>query len=261
MRQKVRYDVLDPTGNITILVETPVDRRLQPAVAAKLMALEPTAEQTGFVSGMEPGSVVLRMAGGEFCGNAAMSAAALCASAYGDENSEVAVRFDGTDVAVQVTAGAPSADGARRCAVAMPAPTEIRDTALPGGGTLPVVFFPGIAHVICEADMPAGDAERLCREWCRYLSCEALGIMRFDRKESRLTPLVYVEDGGTLFWENSCASGTAALGYWLARESGRDVDLRVSEPGGTLGIETRGGSLILTGSVRMTKTAETEIEP
>ena len=47
---KVVYDVLDPTGNITILVRTPVPEADQPDVAAHLMELEPETEQVGFLS-------------------------------------------------------------------------------------------------------------------------------------------------------------------------------------------------------------------
>ena len=46
---KVVYDVLDPTGNTTILVRTPVPEAEQPAVAASLMKMEPETEQVGFL--------------------------------------------------------------------------------------------------------------------------------------------------------------------------------------------------------------------
>ena len=89
--------ILDPTGNITALVEGDVPVSRQPETAARIMRLRPETEQVGFVrmrgadhaeesaqdtegqnetlnSGIQ---VRLRMAGGEFCGNASMSAAAL----------------------------------------------------------------------------------------------------------------------------------------------------------------------------------------
>ena len=73
---EIDYAVMDPTGNITILVETPVPEASQPFAAARLMELEPAAEQVGFLSsGRDGAELSLRMAGGEFCGNASMSAA------------------------------------------------------------------------------------------------------------------------------------------------------------------------------------------
>ncbi|MBO5502893.1 MAG: hypothetical protein J5969_00265, partial [Lachnospiraceae bacterium] len=67
--------ILDPTGNITALVEgdVPVSRQLE--TAARIMQLRPETEQVGFVK-LSGEQIQLRMAGGEFCGNASMSAAA-----------------------------------------------------------------------------------------------------------------------------------------------------------------------------------------
>ena len=60
---KVR--ILDPTGNITALVEGPVPPSEQPAAAAMLMERHPAVEQVGFVR-FGPEAVSLRMAGGEY---------------------------------------------------------------------------------------------------------------------------------------------------------------------------------------------------
>ena len=77
----IGYCVFDPTGNITALVETAVDAADQPAVASRIMELEPDVEQVGFIAftGDPALPVSLRMAGGEFCGNATMCAAAIFA--------------------------------------------------------------------------------------------------------------------------------------------------------------------------------------
>jgi diaminopimelate epimerase len=101
--EDIRYYIFDPTGNITALVETevPVDR--QPEIAAQIMQKHPEVEQVGYVcyedasvsdvseavkdnSDRQGSSAVtckdcsaqvsMRMAGGEFCGNATMCAAA-----------------------------------------------------------------------------------------------------------------------------------------------------------------------------------------
>ena len=81
-KRQLTYSILDPTGNITALVESDLEEEYQPAAAAMLMRQHPEVEQVGFIQCNEAVddndavSVVLRMAGGEFCGNAAMSAAA-----------------------------------------------------------------------------------------------------------------------------------------------------------------------------------------
>ena len=45
---ELRYTVIDPTKNITLLVTTPVPRDVQPRVAAELLRRERDAEQVGF---------------------------------------------------------------------------------------------------------------------------------------------------------------------------------------------------------------------
>ena len=66
---KIHYTLFNPSGNMTILVDSPVSPDRQPAVAGKLMELERETEQVGFVRLPGPGTgepVELRMAGGEF---------------------------------------------------------------------------------------------------------------------------------------------------------------------------------------------------
>ena len=247
--REIRYTVLDPTGNITILAESPVPAEEQPSVAGNLMALEPDAEQTGFLSAGENGPV-MRMAGGEFCGNAAMSAAVLYAADQGIREGTVRVAVSGTPepVAVEVSA---LPDGSMRGVIAMPLPVSIREEQFPDGRVLPVVHFVGISHVIMETAPDRAEAEKLVREWCSFLKAESLGLMMLDRDAGRLTPLVYVPGAGTLFWENACASGTTAVGAYLADKEGiRSLSLH--QPGGTLQVEkTADGKLLLTGTVRI----------
>ena len=78
-RDALRVSIFDPTGNITALVESPVAPEEQSAAAARIMERFPQVEQVGFVRLPQETAapVELRMAGGEFCGNASMSAAAL----------------------------------------------------------------------------------------------------------------------------------------------------------------------------------------
>ena len=249
MRQ-LAYTLLDPTGNITLLVETPVPVREQPMLAQELMRLEPATEQVGFVSRL-PEGIALRMAGGEFCGNASMCAAVLAALRDGKAHGEIPVRVSGTPepVAVRVSA---LPDGTWQGSVRMPRPLSVGREQLPDGRRLPVVRFPGIAHVILEEEPERESSERQAAAWCRRLGAEALGLMFLDRKGGSLKPLVYVPSAETLFWESSCASGTTAVGACLAEETGQALSLALKQPGGTLEIEAEpGGSLRLTGRVRI----------
>ena len=347
------YCIFDPTGNITALVETEVDIEDQPAAAARIMELEPDVEQVGFISyagntadGGVP--VSLRMAGGEFCGNAAMCAAALFAIRSGLQGGAVPVRISGASAPVMVRlerqaadsfgaaaeippairigtveaaapaaekeaaekdrneevraggTGAAEAPGAGKCgANATSGAGQCGATATSGAGkcgatatsgadlTLPIVEMEGISHIIIEPDSgffgikeDSALAESLLRQWCGVLGADCLGMMFLgeagslpecetpmeDRKadtgtaifgESRvLTPLVYVPGADTMFWENSCASGSAAAGMYLAARTGAPVDVTFDEPAGRLRVESdpASGRTVLHGSAILRKT-------
>ncbi len=237
---ELEYVIADPTGNITALILTPVPAAARPRVAAALMEREPDVEQAGFLR-MTDGGVKLDMAGGEFCGNAAMSAAAVYASGCGlneGEKISLPVRVSGVPSPVRVELEA-MADGSFSGMVNMPRPLSVgqRNFMLDGKRFfLPLVNFPGITHIIAPFNMDRTTAEHAAREWCALLEVPALGIMLFDEERRSLKPLVYVPEADTMFWEHSCASGTAAVGIWLSMGKGVRR-LTLSEPGGCLSVE------------------------
>ena len=70
-----RYVLLDPTGNLTALVLDPVDPEDEGQVTGELLK---RSEQVAYLEAPENACAVaaIRLMGGEFCGNAAMAAAA-----------------------------------------------------------------------------------------------------------------------------------------------------------------------------------------
>lgn len=270
----LRHSILDPTGNITALVESVVPVERQPEVAAELMARHPEVEQVGFVRFGADALPEMRMAGGEFCGNATMSAAALYVLRQGApaadrqaQKIDVLIRVSGAaePVAVKLTQRAPDAFDAR---VRMPQARSVDGVALTFAGitgTLPLVRMEGISHLVVERDsaffalreVPVA-AERAVCAWCEELGCDGLGLMFLESSEQdsaawRLTPLVYVPVSGTVFWERSCASGSAATGMYRAAREGAPIALALHEPGGTLHVESdpARGKTWLSGSVRL----------
>ena len=277
MMEDLKYYIFDPTGNITALVESGVAAADQPAVAMRIMERHPDVEQVGFVTyadddaasaGAAP--VSLRMAGGEFCGNATMCTAALYMIRKNMPGSAVVrVRVSGAAEPLEVQLrrkDAVSFDAA----VTMPPAVGIDELKLADGMlqgsdslSLPIVRMEGIAHVIIEPDSgffglkddPAL-AETLLRGWCGVLGAECLGMMFLgDGAALRpLTPLVYVPGADTMFWENSCASGSAAAGIYLAAQAGTPVDVTFDEPAGRLRVESDplAKKTVLHGSVILT---------
>lgn len=249
---KIDYYLIDPTGNMTVIVTSPVDPSLRRSTALELMKTEPAAEQVGF---LDTDACSLNMAGGEFCGNASMSAAAVLAF---EENYcgkvMLSVSGAGKPVAVEVL----PCDGNFKGKVLMPLPREIRTVAFPEGDSfteLPTVFFEGISHIIAGPDMTPDRAEKNIARWCKMLGADGLGIMSVSDDMSSMTPLVYVPAAGTMFFESSCASGTAAVGAYYASLSNKPVKLDILQPGGKLTIEAEKSRLLLTGTVKIIKKA------
>ena len=281
--------ILDPTGNITALVEGDVPVSRQPETAARIMRLRPETEQVGFVrmrgadhaeesaqdtegqnetlnSGIQ---VRLRMAGGEFCGNASMSAAALyryrTGGAYpagSDTWASVSLAVSGAAEPVEVRLREiPAAGPAWSARVKMPKASGIEPFE-----DMTLVRMQGISHMIIEEGSrffhlknDKSAAEAAVREWCGRLSADGLGLMFLEREEAaqrwKMTPLVFVPGSGTVFWENSCASGTAAAGMCFSASSGKREELALQEPGGELQVfsDPATGETWLSGTVRLTE--------
>ena len=282
----LEYCIMDPTGNITALVESSAEVSRQPFIADLIMQKHPEVEQVGFVEFGETVQVKLRMAGGEFCGNASMCAAALYLSRKGAEDGWQQVRLEvsGTSDPVVVRLRRIAAEGAEIAAgsevparpdsvsdkpdfafeagVRMPRALRIEKRLFADGalqGELPLVRMEGISHIVIELSSvfyayreERDAAERAVQKWCRELGVDGLGLMFLDLADGaaddsadampRLTPLVYVPGSGTSFWENSCASGSAATGMYLADRTGKRQEICLREPGGSLKVTSDPGS-------------------
>ena len=228
------YIKTDPTGNITVLVTTPVPENKQAQAAEEIMERMPDCQQVGFVSSRDGYDAALRMMGGEFCGNASLSLAAVLAEERGMEGL-FSLCVSGADgpVKVYITKQGDRYSGS----VSMPLPLEIPTVDF-GRYKVPVVVFPGIAHAIVKQRMPQALAEMLIREWSARVKADAFGIMLLDEAGRRMTPVVYVRSTDTVVAEGSCASGTAAAAALTASVSG-SADIELSEPCGTMAARAR----------------------
>lgn len=254
------YYYADPTGNITVLAKLPEGDVSLPETAALYMQAEPDAEQVGFLSAASgDADISLTMAGGEFCGNATLSAATVFCLQHGFTTDEktVHVRVSGAEDPVPVHIKALS-DACFEGSVCMPSPTDIEPVLLEydrAQYAFVKVEFPGITHLIFHGAIDKSTAECAAPVWCEALHADALGIIFLDEAEEALTPLVYVKSGGTLFWESSCASGTTAAGAYLRwKSNGAPVRRAFQEPAGTLTVKADAdGRLFLTGRVKITQ--------
>jgi len=270
-----RVSILDPTGNITALVQGNVLVDRQPSFAERVMAQHPEVEQVGFVRILPAGSPIqaeLRMAGGEFCGNASLCAAALWLQETDCADSGqrvVRLRVSGAADPVEVRM-APSGTGCFSGSVCMPRALRVAQKELEFdgvAGAAPVVEFEGISHVVIEESSPLSalrddraTAEAAVRAWCTEQGANCMGLMFLEGEAPslRLTPLVFVPKSGTLFWESSCASGSAAAGIALAEQACEPTSFSFTEPGGTIRVTSDGvrGETWLFGSVQLVAVQE-----
>ncbi|GBF75852.1 hypothetical protein PA598K_04284 [Paenibacillus sp. 598K] len=244
--EAVTFVKCSPASNMTILVLSELPQEQHAPVAAQMMAYAHLhAEQVGFVSAStQPGvSARLSMAGGEFCGNAALSLAACLAS------ERQLPPGDPWELAIEVTgAAAPIACRVERtevdyvCEAVMPLPRAIEQVSLPFEGRsleVGIVRYCGSFHLVvdlerCPLDLPA--AERLAR-LLGVASGEALvGVMLYQLATREMTPLIYLPALDSLIWEQGCGSGSASLGSYLAWREEAPVQLDLEQPGGTIGV-------------------------
>ena len=265
---ELRYTVIDPTKNITLLVTSPVPRDVQPRVAAELLRREEDAEQVGFAEGLAAGTPRLQMMGGEFCGNATMSMAAWLSRDLpvgADRALTLPVSGAPEPVACHITRLEDCFIGT----VSMPLPERIEQLSLPVGGvkeTFPVVFLPGICHVIVPAELfGRAQAEETLRAWSGILPGEAMGLLLLDESQTAFTPLVYVKPTDSCVWERGCGSGSAAIGAWLTQVRGGGQCVSLRQPGGVIQVVTQTEgmaltALTITGVVHIGQSREARVE-
>ena len=252
--KSVHYVILDPTGNLTALVTDPV---LPEDEAVVTPALLEVSEQVAYLeTPSQPGAdAAIRLMGGEFCGNAAMSAAAWLVRNGLPEGGEASLilRVSGTNAPVSCRVRRHR-EGFRGT-VSMPPVLEIgRMDAF--GHSLTAVRMEGILHLIGTSPLPGRkEAEDLLRRIAGTVPDEAVGLLQWNRADSRLSPLVFVRGSGSMVWEHGCGSGSAAVGAFEAVRHGEGVTVTdVSQPGGTISVSARvsGASvteLFITGNI------------
>ena len=207
----------------------------------------------------------LEMSGGEFCGNAARSFALYVARIEGLKGQvKIDISISGVEwpitAEVELSKNWASAEMPKPHAFAslqlqMPASSP----SSPERRELPLIVFSGIAHVIAPDIAPGeGIFHRIEAIVERdFPGLPALGVMFYETGTRFMRPLVYVRSTGSLVYESSCGSGSAALGVWLSRElcdgsfrcainqSGGTIETLVQKEAGEIAGISIGGKVLL----------------
>lgn len=239
----IRYIKADPSGNTTIFVLSTVASAQRSPLAATLLRPDCVgAEQVGYLTMSPDKPIRVDMMGGEFCGNASRAAAAYALMLSGEKEGEYAVSCSGCDHLLQAHV-VQQEKRIYNAFIEMPMPLSVEAVLMDVGG-MPSRFFrvalPGIVHFVHFVDDIALADKQLfwqaVREYVEGEPLEAYGLMLFSPKQLQMVPAVYVTATDTLYWENSCGSGSAAVAAALACMGKRDVSCTIQQPGGTISI-------------------------
>lgn len=233
----------DPSGNRTVLILDPVPQAQRQHVNAALLEKDPKAEQVACLQ-VEGHRAQVEMMGGEFCGNATRSAGAYALKQLGEKEGIFQVTCSGCPHPLPVSAKKVR-EKVFEASVRLDPPlamTKFRVSYERESVECQKVSLAGIDHyVYFTLNLDTVDKQQLFRslqrEISRYPETEAYGLMLVEIGTFRMVPAVYVTATGTLYWENSCGSGSAAVAAAMAKRQGRSIAATLLEPGGKINIE------------------------
>lgn len=238
---KLNYVKISPAQNMTILITDYVDPKDYKKVSTAVMSYDSlNAEQVGFI--VKPthqlSNIRIEMAGGEFCGNALLSAAA-----YGTYKGICPIGsfyMDSSGVESSLRCETKSISQNRYVVTGeMPDPVAIEKFSISGSfGSLEgsLVDLNGISHFVADGELELHLYDELLSELIDVTSSEAIGIIPYRQYASdkfEIKPFVYVRDSGSKVFERACGSGSYSLGAHLSLNH-RDRDIEVYQPGGVI---------------------------
>ncbi|TJX14291.1 diaminopimelate epimerase [Tissierella creatinini] len=271
---KLNVIKVNPVDNMTIFVMDRLEPSNHIKIANKLMEYGNVhGEQVGFIEepitakGKSLNTLRLQMMGGEFCGNATRSLAALIVHLNlpmvnkTEDLYNVILEVSGINELLECTVRKTEIENSYFSKVQMPLPKSVVNSAFQFYNKMISyirVDFPGITHFIVESK-DIKDKEgffKAIKDYTDQEELDAIGIMFYDSITSFLTPLVYVRSTDSLYWERSCASGTSALGVALALRRNSSLHEYIKQPGGELEVvvkleNDKVNSLYLDGSVKI----------
>lgn len=240
---KLNYVKISPAQNMTVLITDFVNQEDHMMISNAVMRYDSlNAEQVGFIvtPSRIDSKIGLRMAGGEFCGNALLSAAA-----YGTYKGlcpvgDFCVDSSGVNNSLRCETKPVTQNCFSVCAE-MPEPVNVRAISLDVLGeavTGSVVELYGISHFVAEFWPDSKMLDSILDILITKTPSSAIGVIPYRRLSLgsyEIHPYVYVRGTESRVFERACGSGSYALGVHLFRERG-EMTAEVHQPGGVISV-------------------------
>lgn len=232
-----KYKIYVPSGNPTALVlkmERDIEKRRK--INDELMNKYDFVEQVGFIN-EDNNKPELLMAGGEFCGNATRSAVN-----YYLNGREGNIKIKVSGVKNKLNAGI---DKDNNVWVDMPIiKGDYNKSIKVIDSKKAIIKLYGITQLIYEVkDINKKYNKEELKEYAynilknnNLLDESAAGVMFIENKGDKilLSPIVFVKEINTLFYETACGSGSVAVGIYKSFKDKRNINIDIIQPSGDI---------------------------
>lgn len=221
------YEFLNPSGNITALVTKDVPRENYKEISQKIMKDDPNIEQVGFLKKNSDSIYRLEMAGGEFCGNASRAFACFLVKEKYVNTNKFEISVTGFDNLIECNVEKRGEDYFSTIDLKFFKPiNDFIENKTLNNQEISVVHLQGISHTFLDQkkfkfdkDNCMKEAKKIIQE-LNLINLPAVGVIWFN--ENQINPVVYVKNIDSLFYENSCGSGSIAYGIYHAYLENKD---------------------------------------
>jgi diaminopimelate epimerase len=234
-----------PAQNTTVLITSFCPQSYYLKIAEIAMKYEFLhAEQVGFIvpPSKKESILGLEMAGGEFCGNATLSAAAY-AVFKGLVGGKV-FNIDVSGAAGPIRCKVQKLDDYRYNASCVMPPAKLnQELKLDlGNKTIigQVIELDGISHFVFPEQEDFAEYLDVVTALKQFIDANAIGVIPFKTIKDdtySIKPFVHVKKVNTNVFERGCGSGSLALGMYLNKVFGMSKRIEVVQPGGVIGVE------------------------
>ena len=214
-----KFELLNPSGNITALVVDDYGREKYQEISNEIMNKNPQVEQVGFLKKYSDSIFRLEMAGLEFCGNASRAFACFLFKNKYVSTNEFKISVSGYEDLIDCKVEKKGDDFYSTVDLKLnKSLDDIISNKTLNGQSVSVVNLPGISHILLDQNVFKFDKNNCLKEGkkiieeLKLIDLSAVGAIWFNNNQ--INPVVYVKDIDSLFYENSCGSGSIAFGIY-----------------------------------------------